>query len=102
MRGRVSGATVRAPRIVWSPLDIEDSDQDATVVPPTAVALVIRDHGEVELAIPRDEELEWHPAQMVLAQLAIRFIRDPEWVQRLTDEPKASATWIEIRPYTDL
>lgn len=73
-------------------MQIEDSYQDATVVPPDAVALIVRADGEVELAIPKDERLEWHSAQLALAQLAIRFMNDPEWVRELTEELKASAS----------
>ncbi len=72
-------------------MDIEEGCQDATVVPPAAVALIVRTDGEVELAIPKDEELAWHPSQVALAQLAIRFTNDPEWVQELTEELKGSA-----------
>lgn len=71
---------------------MEGSYQDATTVPPEAVALIVRADGEVELVIPKDEELEWHPNQMALAQLAIRFMNDPEWVQELTEELKAAAS----------
>lgn len=73
-------------------MDIDDSYQDATIVPPEAVALMVRADGEVELVIPKDEELEWHPNQMALAQFAIRFLNDPEWVQELAEELKASAS----------
>jgi hypothetical protein len=73
-------------------MDIEDSYQDATIVPPTAVGLIVRADGEVELAIPKDEEQEWHPSQMALAQLAIRFMNEPEWVQELAEELRASAS----------
>ncbi len=73
-------------------MNIEKSYQDATVVPADAVALMVRADGEVELVIPKDEELEWHPTQMALAQLAIRFLNDPEWVQDLIEELKASAS----------
>ena len=73
-------------------MNIEDCYQDATVVPPNAVALIVRADGELELAIPKDEEQEWHPSQMALAQLAIRFMNEPEWVQELAEELKASAS----------
>ncbi|HZG47369.1 MAG TPA: hypothetical protein VEZ41_14050 [Allosphingosinicella sp.] len=73
-------------------MDIDGSYQDATIVPPEAVALIVRADGEVELVIPKDEELNWHPNQMALAQLAIRFLNDPEWVQELAEELKASAS----------
>jgi hypothetical protein len=73
-------------------MKIEDSYQDATVVPLDAVALIVRADGTAELGIPKDEELEWHATQMALAQLAIRFMNDPEWVQELTEELKASAS----------
>jgi hypothetical protein len=73
-------------------MDIEESYQDVTIVPPTALALMVRADGEVQLVIPKDEELEWHPTQVALAQLAIRFLNDPEWVQELAEELKASAS----------
>ena len=73
-------------------MNVEDSYQDVTVVPPTAVALIVREDGEMELAIPKDEDVDWHPTQMALAQLAIKFLNDPEWVQQLTDDLKASAS----------
>jgi hypothetical protein len=72
-------------------MDIEQSYQDATIVPPDAVALVVRANGEVEISIPSDEEFEWNTTQMALAQLAVRFMNDPEWVQELADELQASA-----------
>jgi hypothetical protein len=72
-------------------MDIEQSYQDATVVPPDAVGLIVRADGEVELIIPQDEELDWNSAQMALAQLAIRFMNEPEWVQELAEELQASA-----------
>lgn len=73
-------------------MDIDKSYQDATVVLPSAVALMVGADGDVELVIPKDEELEWHPTQVALAQLAIRFLNDPEWVQALSEELKASAS----------
>ena len=57
-------------------MNIEDSYQDVTVVPPSAVALIVREDGEMELAIPKDEDAEWHPSQMALAQLAMKFLND--------------------------
>jgi hypothetical protein len=72
-------------------MDIEQSHQDATVVSPDAVGLIVGANGEVELVIPQDEELEWNPAQIALAQLAIRFVNEPEWVRELAEELQASA-----------
>ncbi len=72
-------------------IDIEDQYQDATVVPPDAVALIVRVDGSVEMAIPKDEDVDWNDTQMALAQLAIRFMNDPEWVAELAEELQRDA-----------
>ena len=71
--------------------DIEESYQVATIVPPTAVALMVRADGEVELAIPKNEESEWHSGSSGYGAVAIRFLNDPDRVQELADELNSSA-----------
>jgi hypothetical protein len=41
--------------------------------------------------IPNDKKLEWHPTQAALAQIAIRFIKEPDWALALAAELEASA-----------
>ncbi len=71
-------------------MDLEQQYQDATIVPPGAVALIVDADGQVQVALPKDD-FEMNEAQVALAGLAVRFMNDPEWVAELAAEMRDNA-----------
>lgn len=66
---------------------LKQTESGATVLPPTAIALVMLEDGETHLCVPKwpDDYLA-SDRQLALAMLAVKFMKEPEWVESLAEE----------------